>query len=104
MKRLSRSSLKLLIENSNSGDLDHIVSLERSAHITLHLLHELQASSEVMSQSVESSNITQKNSQSSDSTDIPWMNMPLPKDKEEAQFLMKLPHSCNNPIDMNFDH
>ena len=104
MKRLSRSSLKLLIENSNSGDLDHIVSLERSAYMTLEPAHELKASSEVMSESVESSNNTPKNSQSSDSTDIPLMNMPLPKDTKKAQFLMKLAHSCNNPIDVKFDH
>ena len=79
-------------------ELNYMVSLERVAHTTLHLVHELQKSSEQVtstlvsttnndSMTASSSTITTSSSLSSR---LPSMDTPLPQDTEKAQFMMKL--------------
>ena len=88
-----------------TDELDHVASLERAAHTTLHLVQELKSSTaEVTSlTSVQhkedtvaagadnntASGSTANNPQSSASS-LPNLRAPLPDDTDKAQFLMKL--------------
>lgn len=86
-----------------TDELDHVASLERAAHTTLHLVQELKSSTaEVTSlTSVQhkedaaagadnnTASGTTANPQSSASS-LPNLRAPLPDDTDKAQFLMKL--------------
>ena len=73
--------------------LDQISSLERCAQITLFLVQELQASTDIVATMTASSNVVignRESSSASNSTTLPSMRSSLDKDSERAQFLMKL--------------
>jgi hypothetical protein len=62
--------------------LDHVASLERAAHTTLHLVHELRSgTADVMA----NDGGNKKNGNA-----LPSLKEPLPDDTEKGQFLMKL--------------
>ena len=80
---------------SFSDELDHVASLERAAHTTLHLVQELKSST------AEVTNLTSmqhKDEAAADnntgtanaSASLPNLRAPLPDDTDKAQFLMKL--------------
>ncbi len=80
-------------------ELDHMASLERVAHATLHLTHQLQSSSEQVTTTLlgkkdESGNGSGNGKGDGSSKEsglaLPSMNTPLPQDTEKAQFIMKL--------------
>ena len=77
-----------------SDKLDQISSLERCAQITLFLVQELQASTDIVATMTASSNVVignrESSASSSNSTTLPSMRSSLDKDSERAQFLMKL--------------
>lgn len=88
-----------------TDELDHVASLERAAHTTLHLVQELKSSTaEVTSlTSVQhkedaaaagadnnTAGGTSANPQSSSASSLPNLRAPLPDDTDKAQFLMKL--------------
>lgn len=81
--------------STNSDDeLNYMVSLERVAHTTLHLVNELQKSSEQVTSTLASNGLsmksTMKNDLSASTRLLPSMDTPLPQDTEKAQFMMKL--------------
>ncbi len=82
--------------NKNCDDeLNYMVSLERVAHTTLHLVNELQKSSEQVTSSLASNGASsikspKMNELSTSSRLLPSMDTPLPQDTEKAQFMMKL--------------
>mmetsp|Transcript_24321 Transcript_24321/g.36236 ORF Transcript_24321/g.36236 Transcript_24321/m.36236 type:complete len:892 (-) Transcript_24321:125-2800(-) len=83
-------------EGAASVELNYMVSLERVAHTTLHLVHQLQKSSEQVTSTLNSnSNHTSiarsvAAASNDDKPRLPSMNTPLPQDTEKAQFMMKL--------------
>ena len=81
---------------SSSMELNYMVSLERVAHTTLHLVHQLQKSSEQVTSTLHTSTARSTGTVGVDSNNnsskprLPSMNTPLPQDTEKAQFMMKL--------------
>jgi hypothetical protein len=75
-------------QDQATEELNYMVSLERVAHTTLHLVHELQKGSEQVTSSLASNQI--KTNYDSNQPRLPSMNTPLPQDTEKAQFMMKL--------------
>lgn len=77
--------------------LVYIMSLERVAHTTLHLVHQLKRSSERVTNSLATKNSSMKSNMNGDmQSSLPNMNTPLPKDTEKAQFMMKLAPRIRN--------
>ena len=74
-------------------ELNHMASLERVAHTTLHLTQQLQSSSEQITAALSSTN-TNTNTNTNTTSDPKEMNVntntPLLGDTERAQFTMKL--------------
>lgn len=89
-----------------TDELDHVASLERAAHTTLHLVQELKSSTaevtsltsvqhkEDAAAGADNNNTAggtaANNSQSSSASSLPNLRAPLPDDTDKAQFLMKL--------------
>jgi len=82
-------------QSQEEEELHYMASLERVAHTTLHLVHQLDLSSAQVTSSLASTGTTNGTSKST-STSISnepqklSMKTPLPQDTEKAQFLMKL--------------
>ena len=64
-------------------ELNHMASLERVAHTVLYLLHQLNTSSEQVTETL-STKVAKK------TDDLPSLDLPLPQDTEMAQFMMNL--------------
>lgn len=86
------------VDKYNEKELNYMVSLERISHTILHLVHELQKSSEQVTSSLVSNNNNNNNNngsiiqskQNQLTSSVPSMDTPLPQDTEKAQFMMKL--------------
>lgn len=92
----TKKSQPSLSDESDIGalnDIDHIASLERAAHTTLQLIHELKSSNDAMfdpkGSEIDGSH-DGRTKKTENSKELPSMNTPLPTDKEKARFLMKL--------------
>ena len=93
------------IDTTKEEELNYMVSLERMAHTTLHLVNQLQLSSQQVTSTLTSGTSTSNNSDDDDDNEnhndngekndslmslLPSMDTPLPQDTEKAQFMMKL--------------
>eukprot|EP00566_Odontella_aurita_P004741 CAMPEP_0113572152 /NCGR_PEP_ID=MMETSP0015_2-20120614/25941_1 /TAXON_ID=2838 /ORGANISM="Odontella" /LENGTH=794 /DNA_ID=CAMNT_0000475163 /DNA_START=3 /DNA_END=2387 /DNA_ORIENTATION=- /assembly_acc=CAM_ASM_000160 len=90
-------------DDDDLDELDHVASLERSAHTTLYLVQQLRASTAKMSEittphahhhsdpsAAAAAAAADPTSEAASPAALPSMRTPLPDDAEKAKFLMKL--------------
>ena len=87
VEKILEQDSKKFYRDDNNDELDYMASLERVAHATLHLMQQLQSSSDQVTAALTT---PQRKDHDGKGNNMPSMNTPLPQDTEMAQFMMKL--------------